>query len=59
MHAPLELADVAADILARIRARAPRVHCITNTVAQQYTANMLLAAGVVPSMTISPDVWEG
>ncbi|MGA2818078.1 MAG: hydroxyethylthiazole kinase [Xanthobacteraceae bacterium] len=55
MHAPVELADVAADILARIRARAPRVHCITNTVAQQYTANMLLAAGAVPSMTISPD----
>jgi len=55
MHAPLELADIAADVLARIRARAPRVHCITNTVAQQYTANMLLAAGAVPSMTISPD----
>jgi len=55
MHAPVELADIAADMLARLRARAPRVHCITNTVAQQYTANMLLAAGVVPSMTISPD----
>ncbi len=37
------------------RARAPRVHCITNAVAQQYTANMLLAAGAVPSMTISPE----
>ena len=55
MHAPIELADVAADVLARIRERAPRVHCITNSVAQQYTANMLLAAGAVPSMTISPD----
>jgi len=55
MHAPVELADIAADILARIRDRAPRVHCITNSVAQQYTANMLLAAGAVPSMTISPD----
>jgi hydroxyethylthiazole kinase len=54
MHAPLDLADVTADVLARIRARAPRVHCITNTVAQQYTANMLLAAGAIPSMTISP-----
>ena len=53
MHAPIELADIAADVLARIRERAPRVHCITNTVAQQYTANMLLAAGAVPSMTIS------
>jgi len=53
MHAPIELADIAADMLARIRERAPRVHCITNSVAQQYTANMLLAAGAVPSMTIS------
>jgi hydroxyethylthiazole kinase len=55
MHAPVELADIAADILARIRDRAPRVHCITNTVAQNYTANLLLAAGAVPSMTISPE----
>ena len=55
MHAPIELADIAADVLARIRERAPRVHCITNSVAQQFTANMLLAAGAVPSMTISAD----
>jgi hydroxyethylthiazole kinase len=53
MHAPVKLADIAADILGRVRDRAPRVHCITNTVAQQYTANMLLAAGAVPSMTIA------
>jgi hydroxyethylthiazole kinase len=31
------------------------VHCITNSVAQAYTANMLLAAGAIPSMTISPE----
>ncbi len=55
MHAPDELADIAADVLARIRDRSPRVHCITNTVAQNYTANMLLAAGAIPSMTISPE----
>ena len=55
MHAPFELAEIAADLLARIRDRSPRVHCITNSVAQQYTANMLLAAGAVPSMTISPE----
>jgi hydroxyethylthiazole kinase len=55
MHAPIEFADVAADILARLRTRAPRVHCITNSVAQQFTANVLLAAGAVPSMTISPE----
>ena len=50
-----ELADSVADLFARIRSRAPRVHCITNSVAQQYTANMLLAAGAVPSMTLAPD----
>lgn len=55
MHAPVEIADIAADVLARLRDRKPRVHCITNNVAQNYTANMLLAAGAVPSMTISPD----
>lgn len=59
MPAPVEFADVAADVLARIRQRAPRVHCITNAVAQQYTANMLLAAGAVPSMTISPEEIAG
>ena len=54
MRAPADFADLATAVLARIRARAPRVHCITNTVAQHYTANMLLAAGAVPSMTLSP-----
>ena len=54
MHGAADFADSAAAVLARIRERAPRVHCITNTVAQQYTANMLLAAGAVPSMTLSP-----
>jgi hydroxyethylthiazole kinase len=53
MHAPVDLPNVAADILDRVRERAPRVHCITNNVAQAYTANMLLAAGAVPSMTIA------
>jgi len=55
MHAPVELADIAADVLARIKSRAPRVHCITNSVAQAYTANILLAAGAIPSMTIAPE----
>ena len=32
----------------------PRVHCITNAVAQNFTANVLLAAGAMPSMTIAP-----
>ena len=56
MHAPQsDLPHIAADILARLRARRPRVHCITNAVAQAFTANMLLAAGAVPSMTIAAD----
>ena len=60
MHAPEtspagELPRIAAELLTRLRQRRPRVHCITNTVAQNFTANMLLAAGVVPSMTISPE----
>ena len=49
-----DLPAITADVLARVRARAPRVHCITNAVAQTFTANMLLAAGAVPSMTIAP-----
>ncbi|HWM49381.1 MAG TPA: hydroxyethylthiazole kinase [Xanthobacteraceae bacterium] len=48
-----EIPSAAADVLARIRAQAPRVHCITNAVAQNFSANMLLAAGAIPSMTIS------
>jgi len=54
MH-PGDLPDIAMSVLERVRTRAPRVHCITNTVAQAYTANMLLAAGAVPSMTTSTE----
>jgi hydroxyethylthiazole kinase len=54
MRAPLsELPAITADVIERIRAKRPRVHCITNAVAQNFTANMLLAAGAVPSMTIA------
>lgn len=49
----------AAALLAGIRARNPRVHCITNTVAQAFTANTLLAAGATPSVTISPEEIAG
>ena len=43
-----ELPHITADILARLRVRAPRVHCITNSVAQAFTANALLAVGAIP-----------
>jgi hydroxyethylthiazole kinase len=49
-----QLVEAAADVLVRVREHGPRVHCITNTVAQPFTANMLLALGAVPSMTIAP-----
>ena len=49
-----DLPSITADILERLRERRPRVHCITNAVAQNFTANMLLAASAVPSMTIAP-----
>jgi hydroxyethylthiazole kinase len=48
-----KLVDRAAQLLPRLRARAPKVHCITNTVAQPITANVLLAAGAIPSLTTS------
>jgi len=49
-----DLSAAAADVLAQVRARTPRVHCITNSVAQNFTANVLLALGAIPSMTLSP-----
>ena len=56
MRAPTsELPVIAAAILARLRAENPRVHCITNAVAQNLTANTLLAVGAVPSMTIAAE----
>jgi hydroxyethylthiazole kinase len=50
-----EIPIAAAAVLERIHARAPRVHCITNVVAQNFSANMLLAVGAIPSMTIAPE----
>jgi len=50
-----DAAQMAAGLLDRLRTRTPRVHCITNAVAQNFTANMLLATGCVPSMTLSPE----
>lgn len=49
------VAQTAAGLPARLRVRQPCVHCITNNVAQNFTANALLAAGCVPSMTLAPE----
>ena len=46
-------ADEMSDCWHDFRARGPHVHCITNSVAQNFTANVLLAAGGVPSMTVA------
>jgi len=50
-----DVAQIAAALLDRLRTRSPRVHCITNAVAQNFTANALLAAGCQPSMTLSAE----
>ncbi|WJX99798.1 hydroxyethylthiazole kinase [Curtobacterium sp. 458] len=39
-----------ADLLEAVRARAPLVQCVTNTVVQNVTANVLLAVGASPAM---------
>jgi hydroxyethylthiazole kinase len=57
-HAPHNLPDIAADLLTRLRGQHPRVHCVTNAVAQHFTANVLLAIGATPSMTLSPSEVE-
>lgn len=49
------VAEGAAALLERLRVDSPRVHCITNAVAQNFTANVLLAVGCLPSMTLSPE----
>lgn len=50
----LDAKSVAA-VLKRVAERRPRVHCLTNTVAQNVTANMLLAFRAIPSMASHPD----
>lgn len=56
MRAPQsEIIQASAELLTRVREHRPRVHCITNTVAQAFTANILLALGAIPSMTTAPE----
>lgn len=47
-----------ARLLARLRERPVRVHAITNAAAQVLTANLLLAAGAIPSLTHAADEVE-
>jgi hydroxyethylthiazole kinase len=45
---------IAGKLLEKLRAEGTRVHAITNAAAQTLTANVLLAAGGVPSLTVAP-----
>jgi hydroxyethylthiazole kinase len=53
MRLPIDTDSLAA-AWERFRAARPSVHCITNSVVQGWTANVLLAVGAVPSMTTDP-----
>ena len=46
--------EVAEDIAA-LRREAPLTHCITNLVADNFTANVLLAVGASPAMVIAAE----
>ncbi|MEZ5824629.1 MAG: hydroxyethylthiazole kinase [Geminicoccaceae bacterium] len=55
---PEELCTKAAADLERIRQERPKVHVLTNFVAMNVSANVLLAVGAIPSMTIDDTVIE-
>ena len=46
---------ITAELLSRLRREGTRVHAITNAAAQVLTANLILAAGGTPSLTIAPE----
>ncbi len=46
--------DLVFEAIRSLRRNGARVHSITNTVVQDFTANTLLACGASPSMTINP-----
>ncbi len=50
-----DLLDEQGDVIARLRDLGPKVHCVTNLAANNFTANVLLALGAVPSLTSSPE----
>ncbi|MFF0739102.1 hydroxyethylthiazole kinase [Streptomyces sp. NPDC004111] len=47
--------DAVADVIASLRTSAPLVHCLTNVVVSQFTANVLLAVGAAPAMVHSAE----
>lgn len=53
-----DIVESAIESLGKIRSDRPRVHVLTNFVAMNTTANVMLAVGAVPSMTIDEVVIE-
>jgi hydroxyethylthiazole kinase len=53
--APEPTADDVITVLRRLRLRAPLVQCLTNSVATNISANVLLALGAAPAMVDIPD----
>jgi len=56
--APSPIIDTAVSLLDALRMKPIRVHAITNAAAQVFTANLLLAAGAIPSLTYARDEVE-
>ena len=54
LDSALTTAEIAA-VIDRVRAASPLVHCVTNTVVANFTANGLLAAGAAPAMVDAPE----
>ena len=54
-EATTNLLDNALETIDVLRRDGARIHSITNTVAQNFTANILLACNTKPSMTVNPD----
>jgi hydroxyethylthiazole kinase len=49
------LPDAVASVVTAVRDTAPLVHCVTNVVVTNFTANVLLAAGAAPAMVADPE----
>ncbi|MBQ3810586.1 MAG: hydroxyethylthiazole kinase, partial [Kiritimatiellae bacterium] len=52
---PAAWTRAAGALLEEMRRRAPLVHCLTNHVVTNFTANVLLAAGAAPAMIHDPE----
>ncbi|HDI3032517.1 TPA: hydroxyethylthiazole kinase [Cronobacter turicensis] len=55
MSSDLLCGSHAAPVVTQLRRHAPLVHCITNDVVQNFTANVLLALGASPAMVVDAE----